>query len=126
MRDVINVLRLVQRGELLRSSREYWSLKESLVRHEQLLLRALAFDTAVETPHELAWHYLLALRANRGVCELTTAILNDTMGATDGVPPRIAAAAAIALASAMLSVRLPERWWLAFDVQESSVTRITL
>ena len=122
VRDVINILRLVRIGELLRSSREYWALKESLVRHEQLVLRALAFDTAVHTPHDLASHYLLALRANRGVCELTAAILNDTMGATDGLPPRIAATAAIALASAMLSVRLPERWWLAFDVQESPAT----
>ena len=121
---MINILRLVRTGELLRSSREYWALKESLVRHEQLVLRALAFDTAVHTPHDLASHYLLALRANRGVCELTAAILNDTMGATDGLP-RIAAAGAIALASAMLSVRLPDRWWLAFDVQVSPATLVS-
>lgn len=123
-RDVLNTMHMVRHGELLRGAKQYWALKEQLVQQEQLLLRYLAFDTAVEQPQPLALHYLLLLRAPRGLTEASIAVLNDAVATSAecaALVPRLLATAAIAVAAELLQVRLRERWWAAFDVHEAEL-----
>ena len=135
MRDVLNAFHAARHGgELLRDSREYWRLKEALVLEEQQLLRALGFDTLVETPHRLLFSYLHALRATAAVCELSAALCNDADAlvgrgaqADDGDEalraPNVLAAASIALAAQLLEAALPDAWTRAVDVDDAALER---
>ena len=121
-------------GDLLRDSREYWRLKEALVLEEQQLLRALGFDTLVETPHRLLFSYLHALRATAAVCELSAALCNDAdalvgrgaqadSGDEALRAPNVLAAASIALAAQLLEAGLPDAWTRAVDVDDAALER---
>ena len=139
MRDVLNAFHAARHdGELLRDSREYWRLKEALVLEEQQLLRALGFDTLVETPHRLLFSYLHALRATAAVCELSAALCNDAdalvgrgaqavlieASAIDSLrAPNVLAAASIALAAQLLEAALPDAWTRAVDVDDAALER---
>ena len=88
----------------------------------QVLLRSFGFDTTIDHPQPLAVHYLLLLRAPRGLCEASLAVLNDAASASaDEFAPWVLATAAIAVAAEFLQVRLRDQWWVAFDVQEAEL-----
>mmetsp|Transcript_68802 Transcript_68802/g.114353 ORF Transcript_68802/g.114353 Transcript_68802/m.114353 type:complete len:153 (+) Transcript_68802:1-459(+) len=94
-----------------------------MVRQEQLVLRALGFDLTVEQPQPLLLNYLHVLRAPGNLCELSSALLNDSAisSACARRPPTLNAAAAIAMAASMLRITLPNRWWLIFDADEDEL-----
>ena len=132
MRDVLNAFHAARHdGELLRDSREYWRLKEALVLEEQQLLRALGFDTLVETPHRLLFSYLHALRATAAVCELSAALCNDAdalvgRGAqADGGDQRCARERARRRLDrarrAIARGALPDAWTRAVDVDDAAL-----
>ena len=123
IRDVINATYRVRNSTLLTNAREYWRLKEELIHQEQLLLRILGFDTHVEHAQPLLLYYLRVLRASGPLCGLSAAILNDSSSCTlcASWAPQLIASAAIALASTLLKVQLPQGWWRAFDTQEDQL-----
>jgi hypothetical protein len=65
------------------SAREYWPLKDDLVRHEQILLRVLNFDLDVVHPHHFILHYLRRLGPAACNCvelsRLAWSICSDTV-----------------------------------------------
>ena len=123
VRDVLNAMVLVERGELLRNPHEYWSLKERLIAAEQSLLRTLNFETVCEDPQVLLLNTLRALRAPRGLYQLAIALLNDSAAAArcDDHPTRARVAAAIALGAEMLAVPLRPGWSAELEVELSSL-----
>ena len=78
----------------------------------------MAFDTFVEQPLLLLLNYLRVLRASQALCEMSTALLNDSAlsAACARHPARVTACASISLAAGMLGHPLPVQWWVAFDV----------
>jgi len=125
-RDVVNAVHRAVHGGLLRSSHEYWAKKESLLSHEQGLLRGLGFDLTVAHPHPFFYHYCHALDAPPQLAALAAAILNDSACSAEcgDTPAGVVAAAALALAAALLHPSLaprslPERWWDALGVSDA-------
>ena len=87
--------------------RQYWEQKEALVREEQLVLRALSFDTSTgQPPSALLLAYLSVMRAPRPLCELSCALLNDSACQPSlshlASSPNVLAASVIHLASSLL------------------------
>jgi cyclin L len=123
IRDVINAVLFVMCREKLHDAHRYWGKKERILRLEQDLLRALAFDTFVEQPLLFLLNYLYALRAPHSLCELSVALVNDGVlsAGCARCPARVIASAAIALAASMLVHPLPAQWWVAFDVDWSAL-----
>jgi len=62
-RDIINVAQATLRpgARPLDMDESYWSLRDSLIQAELLVLRMLRFNTAFEHPHKYLLHYLVAL-----------------------------------------------------------------
>ena len=99
---------------MLSDSRRYWEQKEALVREEQLLLRALSFDTSTgQPPSALLLAYLSVMRAANPLCELSCALLNDSAGQPSlsllGSSPNLLAASVIHLASSLLRTPIQAR-----------------
>ena len=124
-RDVINAVHLAQTGELLRSTHEYWALKEALVLAEQNLLRALAFDAECDDRQVLLLNSLRLFRAPLVQYKLSVALLNDCTGiaACERYAARVLVAAAMALSAEMLELQvLPDRWLDILEVSSNSLT----
>ena len=106
MRDMINSAHRLKGEGVLSDSRSYWEHKEALVREEQEVLRALAFDTgsSQQFAATLLLGYLCVMRVSRPLCELSCALIGDSAGAPSlvGCPPNLLAAAALHLASCLL------------------------
>ena len=99
---------------MLSDSRQYWEQKEALVREEQLVLRALSFDTSTgQPPSALLLAYLSVMRAARPLCELSCALLNDSAGQPSlshlASSPNVLAASVIHLASSLLRTPIQAR-----------------
>ncbi|KAG7171633.1 cyclin-Q-like isoform X2 [Homarus americanus] len=63
IRDIINVgISNVRRGDAPLSLDPYFSLRDSLIQAELLLMRVLGFKMRVELPHKFILHYLLSLK----------------------------------------------------------------
>ena len=81
LRDMVNSVHHLRGEGVLSDSRSYWEQKEALLREEQLVLRALSFDTSTgQPPSALLLAYLSVMRAARPLCELSCALLNDSAG----------------------------------------------
>ena len=75
LRDMVNSVHHLRGEGVLSDSRRYWEQKEALVREEQLLLRALSFDTSTgQPPSALLMAYLSVMRAASPLCELSCAL----------------------------------------------------
>ena len=99
---------------MLSDSRRYWEQKEALVREEQLLLRALSFDTSTgQPPNALLLAYLSVMRCASPLCELSCALLNDSAGQPSlshlASSPNLLAASVIHLASSLLRTPIQAR-----------------
>ncbi|XP_050718515.1 cyclin-Q-like [Eriocheir sinensis] len=68
IRDIINVgISCVRRGEPPLSLDPYFSMRDSLIQAELLLMRVLGFKMKVDLPHKYMLHYLLSLKEWLGV-----------------------------------------------------------
>ncbi|XP_045592810.1 cyclin-Q-like [Procambarus clarkii] len=63
IRDIINVgISCVRRGEPPLSLDPYFTMRDSLIQAELLLMRVLGFKMKVDLPHRYLLHYLLSLK----------------------------------------------------------------
>lgn len=63
IRDIINVgISCVRRGEPPLSLDPYFSMRDSLIQAELLLMRVLGFKMKVDLPHKYMLHYLMSLK----------------------------------------------------------------
>lgn len=53
---------------------EYWTLRDAVVAHEQILLRTLAFDLDVDLPYRYLLNYLRTLRAGHGIAHVVDVV----------------------------------------------------
>jgi hypothetical protein len=114
LRDMVNSVHHLRGEGVLSDSRRYWEQKEALVREEQLLLRALSFDTSTgQPPSALLMAYLSVMRAASPLCELSCALLNDSAGQPSlshlASSPNLLAASVIHLASSLLRTPIQAR-----------------
>jgi hypothetical protein len=114
LRDMVNSVHHLRGEGVLSDSRQYWEQKEALVREEQLVLRALSFDTSTgQPPSALLLAYLSVMRAARPLCELSCALLNDSAGQPSlshlASSPNVLAASVIHLASSLLRTPIQAR-----------------
>ena len=114
LRDMVNSVHHLRGEGMLSDSRRYWEQKEALVREEQLLLRALSFDTSTgQPPSALLLAYLSVMRAASPLCELSCALLNDSVGQPNlshlASSPNLLAASVIHLASSLLRTPIQAR-----------------
>ena len=114
LRDMVNSVHHLRGEGMLSDSRRYWEQKEALVREEQLLLRALSFDTSTgQPPSALLLAYLSVMRAANPLCELSCALLNDSAGQPSlshlASSPNLLAASVIHLASSLLRTPIQAR-----------------
>ena len=114
LRDMVNSVHHLRGEGMLSDSRRYWEQKEALVREEQLLLRALSFDTSTgQPPNALLLAYLSVMRCASPLCELSCALLNDSAGQPSlshlASSPNLLAASVIHLASSLLRTPIQAR-----------------
>lgn len=63
IRDIINVgISCVRRGDAPLSLDPYFSMRDSLIQAELLLMRVLGFKLKVDLPHKYMLHYLMSLK----------------------------------------------------------------
>jgi len=99
VRDVINVtLRMIHPDRPpLEIDQEYKKLKDSIVAHEQIILRQLGFEMRVELPYKYLLNYLHILGIHRkDFAQLCWSFVNDvflTDISTSTTPQEIACAA---------------------------------
>ncbi|KAK8720536.1 hypothetical protein OTU49_013260, partial [Cherax quadricarinatus] len=63
IRDIINVgISCVRRGEPPLSLDPYFTMRDSLIQAELLLMRVLGFKMKVDLPHQYLLHYMLSLK----------------------------------------------------------------
>ncbi|KAL1500285.1 hypothetical protein AB1Y20_012952 [Prymnesium parvum] len=127
IRDVINCVQFAFNGEKLHNPHRYWEKKERVLLLEQQLLRALAFDTAVEQPLFYLLHYLSAAGASPAWCELSVCLANDCCASADCAlrPARLVAAAALGTAAALLGKELPPQWHAVLGVEFGSLQEVS-
>lgn len=127
MRDVINSAYLLEHGRRLHSSHEYWRLKERLVRDEQHVLRAMAFDLSAPPAHRFLMWCAHSLCQPRAVVQLASDAINDSYAEPMCLEfaAEELAVAALAIGHALMRSSLPlaephlrGEWWTAFGVTE--------
>ena len=116
------------------SQGDYHAVRGLLLQTETIVLRALAFDVNIVTPHHLAMTYLQTLGVfpptpsskSRAVAARTLAHLNTALFSPQLIyithQPTALAVAAIYLASRETEVKLPStEWWEVFDVDREDL-----
>ncbi|KAL8870875.1 MAG: hypothetical protein Q9174_003178 [Haloplaca sp. 1 TL-2023] len=116
------------------SEGDYHSVRALLLQTETIVLRALAFDVKIVTPHHLAMTYLQTLGVfppipsskSRAVAARTLAHLNTALFSPQLIyithQPTALAVAAIYLAARETEVKLPStEWWEVFDVDREDL-----
>ena len=107
----------------------YQQRKRQLILDEQLLLRRLRFDIAVDQPHRHLYVLAHCWGASSAVLRLATCILNDCicLGPVYGsasMPPATAAAAALHLAADLCQDEVqPAFWWRAIGVSDAQLAQ---
>jgi len=141
LRDVIITCHrhLHSPGVPLSVGQEYWRLRDSVVRCEALLLRALGYDMACPLPTPYMLHYCLALvSAVPGaegymtrVARLAWAFLNDSFHTSMCVDyaAHVIAGGVLALALRCCTPEVKEvapetQWWQALGLKESDLNEI--
>ncbi|XP_015244571.1 PREDICTED: cyclin-related protein FAM58A [Cyprinodon variegatus] len=136
-RDIINVShRYFNKGSApLECDKEFWDLRDSVVRCELLILRQLNFHVSFEHPHKYLLHYLLSVKSlvNRHawsrtpVAETSWALLRDCYHGDMCIRhvPQHIAVAALYLALNSYGVELPagEKQWWQVCVHDHNQTR---
>jgi hypothetical protein len=119
IRDIVNTTyrMLYPEKEPLQVTEEYWSLKEEVVRAEQLLLRVLGFNLTSRHPHHYVLHYLKELDASEELAILSWSLLND---------PEAIACAAIYLAAEVMTFQISRdgEWWDMFGANRPEIEDI--
>lgn len=126
LRDVINTTYKVHHKAILQIGQEYWELRDAVIAHEQIVLRTLAFDLAVEYPYKYLMNYAASLRTSAPVLQAAWNIANDSYLSTTCLQhsPSVIAAASLAMAYKLMDAPMPvgRRHWLdAFGVDRSEV-----
>ncbi len=62
--------------------KEYDAAKKQLVWHEQLLLRSLHFDIAIQHPYKYLLNYCNLFKASSSVCQRALCLVNDSLSLT--------------------------------------------
>ncbi|KAK9348898.1 cyclin-like protein [Lipomyces starkeyi] len=127
---VIACCRVAQKNDKLvidEQSKEYWRWRDIILFNEELLLEAICFDFAIQSPYNILIHYTRKfIKDDKDRIALTKsawAFLNDSARTTLCLryPPMVLAAAALYCASTICHVTvLPEEygrmWWDEIDV----------
>ncbi|KAL8954690.1 MAG: hypothetical protein Q9183_006979, partial [Haloplaca sp. 2 TL-2023] len=116
------------------SEGDYHAVRGLLLQTETIVLRALAFEVKIVTPHHLAMTYLQTLGVfaptpssqSRAVAARTLGHLNTALFSPQLIyithQPTALAVAAIYLASRETEVKLPSNeWWEVFDVDREDL-----
>mmetsp|Transcript_33380 Transcript_33380/g.46591 ORF Transcript_33380/g.46591 Transcript_33380/m.46591 type:complete len:298 (+) Transcript_33380:169-1062(+) len=134
IRDVMNTtyrLRYPDKPPLQVTDTEgYWQMKDTVVRHEQLVLRVLGFNMSSRHPHHYALHFLQDLNGSEELAILTWSLLNDSLRTTLCLQykPEPIACAAIYLAAEMMNHQMGRdgEWWHKFGTNRHEIEDICM
>eukprot|EP01116_Phalansterium_solitarium_P015891 TRINITY_DN3565_c0_g2_i1.p1 TRINITY_DN3565_c0_g2~~TRINITY_DN3565_c0_g2_i1.p1 ORF type:complete len:214 (+),score=23.35 TRINITY_DN3565_c0_g2_i1:429-1070(+) len=130
LRDVINTTFNLQHKTPIQIGQEYWELRDSVVAHEQIVVRTLAFELTVQQPYKHLMNYASTLRAPAPLLQTAWNVMNDsfcTLVCIDFQPHEIAAAS-LFLAAKLLQFELPSgrrAWWEVFETTTQTLERIS-
>ena len=62
--------------------REYDGVKKQLITHEQLLLRCIQFNIAIEHPYKYLLNYCNLLKVPSSICQSALCVINDSLSLT--------------------------------------------
>jgi len=84
LRDILNVSHRVQypSEEALQVTQDFWSMKDAVLRQEQILLRVLGYDLECDHAHRYVLHIVRQLEATEDVASIAYYILNDSLCTT--------------------------------------------
>ena len=123
MRDVINVVHHMETGSICVIDDAFWELRKRILGIEQLILRAVDFETDIETPHRYLLNSCKTLRVTPAFVRLSWALLVDSLHNPRVLlsqPVETQAVAAMLVASQILpreTTFLPKGsipWWESF------------
>lgn len=97
---------------------EYSTAKRQLILHEQLLLRSLHFEIAVEHPYKYLLNFCNLFKLTSGICQTAICAINDSLCLTQLClthHPSVVAAGALRLALEQAGTQpamgiLPQNW----------------
>lgn len=120
IRDVLNTTYAVNYPdrEPLRVSTEYWKMKELVVRAEQILLRAFAFDMAPSHPQHYLLHFIRNLEAAEEIGTMAWCVANDSLVSSlclQYCPQTIACACILFASEITNSGAFVGEWWEKFE-----------
>jgi len=130
LRDIINTTYCMLREKALRIGPEYWSMHDSIIVQEQVIMRVLAFETAFDHPHKYLLNYAKSLRVSKTFIQTSLNVLNDSFCTSVYLRygSNVIAAAVIYFTASILNVELPQgsrmKWWEAFDIEFSDIEAI--
>ena len=98
--------------------KEYSTAKRQLILHEQLLLRSLHFDIAIEHPLKYLLNFCNLFKITSSVCQTAICAINDSLSLTQLClthHPSVVAAGALQFALEQVNaqdvaVTMPEKW----------------
>jgi len=130
VRDVINTTEALreQGKDHLQEAKEYWGMKEDVIRSEQTLLRVFAFDLDLRHPHHYILHFIRDLEGAEELASVSWCILNDSLCTTLCLQyrPEPIACAAIYLAGEMIGEQVSHgEWWEKFDTSRVELEDIS-
>ena len=101
----------------LLNAKDYWPLKEKLIRYEQILLRNLNFNVNIIHPHNYLLYFIRKLNGIQELAKLSWCICNDSMLTflSNQYEPHLIAVAAIYIAAGLLNITLETDWYEKFD-----------
>ncbi|KAK9824606.1 hypothetical protein WJX72_011678 [[Myrmecia] bisecta] len=112
---------------------DYYSVKERLIQHEQLLLRTLHFDISMEHPHKYLLNYCATLRCSQPLAQLAICLLNDSLLYTTlclSHAPAEVAGGALHLAAVLLGradslpSQPPHCWWECLGLRRPDIEEV--
>jgi transcription initiation factor TFIIIB Brf1 subunit/transcription initiation factor TFIIB len=156
IRDVINIAHKVRNPDAkpLSLDQEYWSIKDKLISHEQLVLRVLQFDVDIVHPYSFLLYYAQTLNIPPKMVQVAWSLVNDSFYSPKCLTfkPHVIAVAAIYLSAELLgeagvlaNAALPSRisgeprpnaggsaarintppWWTCFDTTHEELEMVS-
>eukprot|EP01036_Dinobryon_divergens_P061093 gene61093-81453_t len=115
LRDIVNVVFRLLDGDIHKlSNEECHRLKEGVVSQEQVILRALAFNTYVELPNPFLLNYARSLLLNQCPVKIAWSLLTiDMVGANKSLHSATPLAISI----------IHSPWWRIFGVEDQELEK---
>eukprot|EP01041_Mallomonas_annulata_P008700 gene8700-17977_t len=139
LRDIVNVVFRLLDGDIHKlSNEECHRLKEGVVSQEQVILRALAFNTYVELPNPFLLNYARSLLLNQCPVKIAWSLLSDSFISNDCVItlPQCLACACLRIAIDMVGANkslhsatplaisiIHSPWWRIFGVEDQELEK---